>query len=92
MPIEWVTIDALGKGWKDIERFIEGKCKEKNLTKTQEDELFALREWLKFSDQELAIPYDSIKDQMEKVAVAESPRPFTIPSTSSTIIRPFSVH
>jgi len=92
MPMSWVTIDAIGRGWKEVERFIEAKCEIKPLTRAEEDELHELREWLKYSDQELALPLDAMKGNMEKVIAAEPEKEYSLPPTATTVVRPFSVH
>jgi hypothetical protein len=67
-----------------MERFIEKKCAERSLTKAEEDELYPLREWLKFSDQELAMSYDAIKEKMERVLADKSVRQGTVKPVSIT--------
>ena len=70
--MDWATLDVLLKCWREVEQFIEEKIAAKPLTRAEEDELYAMREWLKFSDQELAIPYDTMKDRLEKIKITES--------------------
>ena len=60
------------KCWKEVEKFIEEKIAAKPRTRAEEAELYAMREWFKFSDQELAIPYDTMKDRLEKIRITES--------------------
>lgn len=76
----------IGKGWKEAEKFIDDKIKGKALTTAEENELYELREWLKFSDQELALPYDAMKRKMDKALTADPPKETPTP----TVIRPFS--